>query len=240
MKTKISIIIPTYNEGLGILLFLEKIKKELRKLLDSYKPEIIVIDDNSPDGTSEIIQSRYTHNKYIKVYIRKRIRGLATAIGFGIKRAKGKIIIGMDADGNHDVKKIKILLNNIKENDLVVASRFVKPVLLKSLTSEFRHFGSFIFNLFLKLFLHFPIWDNTSGFYAIEKKNLERLGLKKIYYGYGDYHLRLVFFAKLKKYRIKEIPCVYPKRIAGISKSNFFIMFKNYLEEAFRLKFFFS
>ena len=81
-KKKISVIIPTYNEGLGILLFLEKLKEELKNLLDKYQPEIIVIDDDSPDGTARIIESRYTQNEDIKVYVRKKTRGLGKRLVF--------------------------------------------------------------------------------------------------------------------------------------------------------------
>ena len=78
--------------------------------------------------------------------------------------------------------------------------------------------------------------DNMSGFYAIKKEKLNLLPLKKIYYGYGEYHLRLVWYAKKMGFKIKEIPVFYPKRKFGKSKSNLFRMFFKYITVVIFLK----
>lgn len=78
--------------------------------------------------------------------------------------------------------------------------------------------------------------DNMSGFYAIRQEKLLKLPLKEIYRGYGEYHLRLVYSAKRKGFRIKEIPVFYNKRKYGKSKSNLPKMFFVYLVEALRLR----
>lgn len=233
---KISIIVPTYNEAQSVPILIEKIKKYF-KSLKKYSYEVIIIDDNSPDFTASIVENKYKNDKSIRVYLRKKEKGLGTAIGYGIKKAKGKVIIGIDADGNHDVKKIGPLLRQLDNYDLVVASRYLRKVILKNINNQLVYLGSFLFNLFIKFFLGFPIWDNTSGFYAIKKNKLKSLGINRIYYGYGDYHLRLVYFAKLKNLQIKEIPCIFPKRFAGESKSKLLTLFFSYLNEVIKLRF---
>ncbi|MDP2946555.1 MAG: glycosyltransferase [Nanoarchaeota archaeon] len=234
-KVLVSIILPTYNESKSIIVVIKKIKQIFKKLT-SYKLEIIIVDDNSGDKTGYLVQKEYKYDNLVKVFIRKAERGLGTAIGYGINKAQGSIIIGMDADGNHPVSILPIFLKELKTNDLVIASRFVRGGGVEEITDRIRHLGSFMFNLILKI-LGFPVWDNTSGFYGISKKKLISLKPKNIYFGYGDYHLRLVYFAKLKNFKIKEIPCVYGKRIAGESKSELFKMFFDYLKEGLRLKF---
>lgn len=225
----ISIIIPTYKECENLTPLILIIEEILLK--QSKRFEIIVIDDDSNDGIEEKIKR--LNSKNIKLFIRKKVRGLASAILFGIKKAKGEIMIGMDADFNHPPEKIIDLIEGLKTNDLVVASRFMKG---GGMEDKIRFIFTYIFNLFLKYVLGFPTMDNMSGFYAIRKEKLLQLPITKIYQGYGEYHLRLVYLAKKQGLRIKEIPVFYPKRKYGHSKTNFFKMFFRYLFVAFDLK----
>lgn len=232
---KVSVVIPTYNEAEGILVFIKKLKK-IFKSLEEYSYEFIIIDDDSPDGTADLVKNKYKKDKRIKLYVRKNIRELATAILYGIKKATGEIILGIDADGNHQPERIPALLKELKNYDLVTASRFIKGGGVEAATDIIRFCASFCLNFYLKV-VGFPTWDSASGFYGISLKKLKTLNLEKIYYGYGEYHLRLVYFAKLKNYSIKEVPYVYKKRIAGKSKSRLFKMFFDYLIEGTRLAF---
>jgi dolichol-phosphate mannosyltransferase len=221
---KISVIVPTYNESAGILAFLRRLKKVLNRLKKNYSSEIIIVDDNSPDETTKIIKEKYRNDNSVKVLIRKGGRNLGRAIGLGIQKAKGEIIVGMDGDGNHPPEKIPFLIKEMKNYDLIQASRFIKGGGIEKTTDCFRHLASLSLNSFFKI-LGFPIWDSTCGFYAVRKKKLKILNLKKIYYGYGEYHLRLVYYAQKNQFLIKEIPFIYKKRIAGMSKSNLVKMF---------------
>jgi dolichol-phosphate mannosyltransferase len=227
----ISIIIPTYNEKQNIIALLNEIKKRLV----GKNFEIIIVDDNSPDQTAQAIKTKFKKDKKIKVFVRKNERGLGTAILYGIKKSKGEIIIGMDADFNHPPQIIPNLIKNTKDADLVVTSRFIND---GGMADRKRYFFTFLFNLFLKYFLGFPVFDNTSGFYAIKKSKLYQLPLEEIYRGYGDYHLRLVWYARKLGLKIKEIPVFYPKRKYGNSKSNLIKMFFQYFIVAFKLRFF--
>lgn len=220
----ISIIIPTFNEKDNIVRLIILIKKVLRK--EKYSYEIIVVDDNSPDRTGEIIKTKYKKDKKIRIFIRKKQKGLATAILFGIRKAGGSIIVGMDADFNHPPRLIPSLVKKLTFVDLVVASRFVKG---GGMEEKWRYYPTYLFNLFLKYILGFPTMDNMSGFYAIKKKKLFTLPLDYIYHGYGEYHLRLVYLIKKDGYKVEEIPAFFKKREFGKSKTNLLTAFFKYL-----------
>lgn len=227
----ISIIIPTFNERKNIISLIKKINHCLVNFNNKY--EIIIVDDNSPDKTSLEIAKIYGRNKSIRLFVRKNERGLASAILYGIRKSKGNVIVGMDADFNHPPETIKKLFNELKNHDLVVASRFIKE---GGMEDKVRSVFTYTFNLFLKYILGFPTMDNMSGFYIVKKEILLKLPIEQIYLGYGEYHLRLVYLAKKQGLKIKEIPVFYPKRKYGKSKSNLLKMFFRYLFIAFKLK----
>ncbi len=223
----VSVILPTYNEKDAVVPHAKHISKVLSDA--GYRHEVIIVDDNSPDGTAEAV--RRIDNKNIKVIVRIKDRGLGLSIGRGVEEAKGNIIIGMDADGNHDPDDMPNMLKHLTgETKLVVASRFRGSGGMKG----WRMLPTFLFNAMFRLF-GLPIWDNTSGYYGVRKTDLEQLGLTRIYYGYGDYHLRLVFYAKAAGWKIEEVPTTYQARLGGISKSKLLNMALSYTKEAWRL-----
>lgn len=243
MKSKISplitVILPTYNEAQGIQLFLDKVLQYLKvwaiekRLKLAELAEIIVVDDNSPDGTAAKVREFSKTHPQVRLIVRTENPGLGLSILAGVKASLGKIIVGMDADNNHDPAQIQALVTQLATADLVVASRFIGA---GGMENQFRFYGTWLFNLLLRC-LGFPIWDNFSGFYAINKLNLLDLGLERIYYGYGDYHLRLVFYAKIYNLKILEIPTKYLPRLSGQSKSNLIKLAVKYFIEALRLQY---
>ena len=228
-KRDVSVIIPTYNEKENIIRLIER----LEEVLNTSDFEIVIVDDNSPDGTYKEIIRKFGKRKKIKALLRKNERGLGSAILHGINNSNSGIIIGMDADFNHPPELIPHMLEEIEGNDLVVASRFIKG---GGMEDKIRYFSTFIFNKFLKQILDFPTMDNMSGFYVIRKEELLKLPLEKVYKGYGEYHLRLVYLAKKSNLKIKEVPVFYKKRKYGNSKSNLPKMFFLYLKEAIKLR----
>ena len=231
-KKKISVVIPTFNEKgnasrlVSRLLYLGK-----KNLIDV---EVIVVDDDSQDKTGERLKSKFKSNRRVKVFIRKSERGLSSAILHGIKKTRGDIIVGMDADFNHDPDLLPTLVNNLQRSELAVASRLAKGGGMQDLS---RILPTYVFNSFLKWVLSFPTMDNMSGYYAIRRRHLFALPLKQIYRGYGEYHLRLLYLAKKAGLRIAEIPYYSPLRTRGKSKSKLVNMFFDYLKVAFRLYF---
>lgn len=227
----LSIIIPTYNERENIIRLIKTLRKNLEKSEEKY--EIIIVDDNSPDNSAKEIRKEFKNNKNIRLFLRKKERGLATAILFGIKRSRGGIIVGMDADFNHPPEKVRELVSSLTHYDLVVASRFIRGGGMEKKT---RYIFTFFFNWFLKNVLRFPTMDNMSGFYSIKKEAFLRLPIDRIYRGYGEYHLRLVYLANKYALKIKEIPVFYKKRKYGRSKSSLIKLFFQYLKVAFELR----
>ena len=226
-----SLIIPTYNEKENILRLIKELQKNLNSVKELY--EIIAVDDNSPDGTGAAAEKAFRKNKNIRIFVRKKDRGLATAIFFGINKSKGDVVVGMDADFNHPPELIPQLSGKLIDADMVVASRFING---GGMEEKGRYFFTYFFNLFLKYLLGFPTMDNMSGYYAIKKPALLKLPLGKIYRGYGEYHLRLVYLAQKIGLKIKEIPVFYSKRNYGQSKSNLIKLFFSYLWTALNLK----
>lgn len=223
----VSVILPTYNEADAIVKNVTHICRVLKKM----KFEVVVVDDNSPDGTAQAV--RELNNPKVRLIVRTTNRGLGLSIGRGIEEAKGNIIIGMDADGNHDPEDMPNILKHLTgDTKLVVASRFRGSGGMKG----WRMLPTFLFNAMFRLF-GLPIWDNTSGYYAVRKIDLVKLGLVRIYYGYGDYHLRLVFYAKQAGWQIEEVPTTYQVRLGGTSKSKLLKMAIEYTREAWRLRF---
>lgn len=229
---KLSIILPTFNERETILSTIIAIKKTLHQYTFPY--EIIISDDDSPDGTAKIIEeySKKNLDVPIKLIVRKRNHGLGLAIKDAISSATGSIIVAMDADGNHDPITIPFLLKHLRSNDLVVASRFVRS---GGMSNKFRYYPTKFVNIFFWM-LGMPVLDATSGYYACRKKGLQKLPIDSIYYGYGDYHLRLVWFAQVYNWRICEVPTIYGKRKGGNSKSRLLAMLFAYTAEVFRLR----
>ena len=228
--TNLSIILPTYNEKGNIIILVNKIIK----ILKNYKKkEIIIVDDSSPDSTYNIAKKKFSKKKFIKIFSRKNELGLGKAIGYGISKSKGHLIVVMDTDLTHNPKLIPKLINYSKEYDLVSGSRFAKG---GSMYSFFHYSCSLIFNFFLRILLNSKLKDNLGGYFCIKRRVLNKLNFKKIFYGYGEYYFRLIFFLIRNKSKIIEIPTHYGERNQGESKSNFFALLFKYSLEAVILK----
>ncbi len=225
----LSIVIPTYNEAENIALLLPL----LENYLHDYEYEIIVVDDRSEDGTGKVVSEYTTTHPHVKLLHHSGKRDLGRSILKGIHNSKGKIIIGMDGDGNHDPSVIPLLIRGINSADLIVASRFIAK---GGMSDTFRYYSSYLFNSLLKILFHYPITDNTSGYYAIKSSKLISLPVEDIYYGYGEYHLRLVYLAMRNKLKIKCVPVFYGKRIHGVSKSHFLKMIGSYFQTSINLQ----
>lgn len=231
-KSFISIILPTLNERENIKILIPQIVQTLTEHDYAYF-EIIMVDDNSSDNTYEEAVTLTKTYSQLKPFKRSHPDDLGKAILFGISKSKGEIIVGMDADGNHNPKILPNILEKLSKNDLVIASRFIDG---GGMSNQFRYYASYIFNKVLMLGYRFPTTDNTSGYYAIKKTLLNALKPSSIYFGYGDYHLRLVWKAAQMHAKITEVPLFYQERIYGQSKSRLISMTWNYLKVARKLK----
>ena len=184
MKT-ISIILPTYNEAGNIVKLINAIVVEVKKL--NLKPEIIVVDDNSPDNTHKVVKN--LDNSAVKLLVRKNKRGLATAILHGLKKSTGDYIVLMDTDFNHQPKDIKRLLKPLlnQKADLVIGSRYIKGGGMHiTEAGAFQFLASKYGSLLVsQVLLNLPVKESLSGFLVFNKKILKNLNLTQIFSGYG-------------------------------------------------------
>jgi len=230
---KISIILPTFNERDNIIDLIIKIQKNLDN--DQWDYEILVVDDNSPDGTASAVQDyRDKHGSEILCLVRKEERGLASAIKYGIQTAQGDIVVVMDTDFNHDPKMIPQMIKFLEYYDLVIGSRFVVG---GGMEERQRYYYSLLYNLFVRSILRLQVQDNLSGFFATRKEMIMCLNVDYIFRGYGEYFIRLLYLAHRKRYKILEVPVFYILRRHGQSKSSFFSMLVEYTKCVLDLRF---
>ncbi len=220
----ISIVLPTYNERGNIVDLIDAIETEVAPLMQSV--QIVVVDDNSPDGTADAVRQRATKpGSNIELYVRTGARGLASAIKYGIRQCRGDVVVVMDTDFNHSPKMIPQMVEFLKYYDLVIGSRFVMG---GGMEEEWRYKLSFLYNLLVRVIIRTQIQDNLSGFFAMRRDKLMALDLDRIFRGYGEYFIRLLYLAWRKNYRMLEVPVFYVLRRHGKSKSRFFHMLRDY------------
>jgi dolichol-phosphate mannosyltransferase len=220
----VSIILPTYNERDNIGDLIDAIETVLRPF--DWSVEVVVVDDNSPDGTAELVRTRLSKPGFgIVCYQRLDERGLATAIKHGIKHSTGDIIVVMDTDFNHDPEMIPQMVKFLEYYDMVIGSRFVMG---GGMEDRRRYYNSLFYNLFVRLVLRLQVQDNLSGFFAIRRERLKQLKLGSVFWGYGEYFIRLLYAARLSGYRMLEVPVFYILRRHGQSKSRFLVMLRDY------------
>ncbi|MBN2454041.1 polyprenol monophosphomannose synthase [Candidatus Woesearchaeota archaeon] len=230
-----SVILPTYNEEGNI----ERLIKAITGALKGTSYEIVVVDDDSKDGTPKIID-RYAKKGNVAALHRYGKRGIFSAIRDGIKVAKGKVVVIMDADFSHPPQLLPKLIAHSKNYDLVSGSRFCKGAGIKA--PFIRAFATWLFNSVIRFILGLRITDWTGGFHAIRKDAF--LNLRFRYpASWGEFDLELLYRSKRKKLSIKEVPFVYSFREEGSSKSaqgfGFFFGYAfKYGIRSLRLKFF--
>ena len=207
------IIIPTYNEKSNIKNLINNIFKYQKNF------DLLFVDDNSPDGTTNIIKKYQSKNKNIFLILRKKKSGIGAAHKIALKwgfKKKYKKIITMDADGTHNPKYIKKMLKKSSIAHLVITNRFLK----KNSLSDWNLIRVFITNLrhfIIKLLLGLP-YDASGAFrcYNTSKANINEIIQAKDN-GYSFFWESLFILYK-KKYLINEIPVILPNRYSGSSK----------------------
>lgn len=154
----ISVLTPVYNEKTTLRTSIDRIQKAL----DSYKFEIIIVDDNSPDGTGELADSISDDFSNISVLHRPKKLGLGTAYKDAFQFAKGDLIVSIDSDLSHDPSYLPKMLELTKNYDIVIGSRICRGGKIVG-RSFIRDLASYLTNFFITLVLLTPIRDWTSG-----------------------------------------------------------------------------
>jgi dolichol-phosphate mannosyltransferase len=212
----LSIILPTYNESKNINKLIPEIREEFPEA------EIIVVDDNSPDGTAKVAESLGA-----KVILRKNKEGIGAALIDGYNAASNDVIVSMDADCSIAVKDIHRLLEKLKYNDLVVGSKYSKGSQAKGFESKRQMILSYLGNKFFITLFQLPVDDVTLNFRAFTQKTLHKLKLDE---KTNVLLLQMLIEAKSKKIRIGQVPIIFSERNYGKSKTNLKILFPLYLK----------
>ena len=218
----VSVILPTYNESGNIE---EVITRITECMPDNYRYEIIIVDDDSPDGTFGIVDSGFRSNTDITAYLRTTDRGLAKSIRYGIERAKNELVLVMDTDLTHDPKEIPAMLHVSDFFDLVSGSRYCAG---GDMEDPGHYYLSLCFNWWLRLLLGTQVQDNLGGFFVARREIIMALPLDEIFYGYGDYYFRLIHYIQRSGGHIVEVPATYLERTKGQSKSNWLTILFRY------------
>jgi dolichol-phosphate mannosyltransferase len=216
------IITPTYNEEKNIESLIEQI------FLYSKESDILVIDDNSPDGTSKKVQELQKKYKNLYLEVRASKSGLGTAYIFGFKWAINNnynTVIQMDADLSHDPKEIPELLSDLKKNELVIGSRYIQGVSVVNWPIR-RLLLSYGANLYSRLITGMPINDGTGGYKAWSIKLLKKIDLDTIKSQGYSFQIEMNFRAWILNAKIKECPIIFVDRTIGESKMSRSIMFE--------------
>jgi dolichol-phosphate mannosyltransferase len=210
MPPEISIVVPTYNESENIGNLLQAVSKTL----ESYDYEIIIVDDNSPDGTAGIVRKIISGDNRIRLVVRSGKLGLGSAILEGFSMAGGNYLLMIDADLSHRPEDIKRLIDHRKEADILIGSRYIKGGRTICWSMK-RKIISRVAIVLVKLFFNLSVKDPVSGFALYKKETIERLNGKLRPMGYK---LLLEVLAKSPGVTVIEIPITFINRKTGKSK----------------------
>ncbi len=218
---KILIIIPTYNER-------ENIGAAIEKLFSLKLPglDVLVVDDNSPDGTALAVKEMQKTNNKIYLMERSGKLGLGTAYIKGFKFAiekKYDVVFEMDADLSHDPLEVPNFLEALKDADLVVGSRYLHGVNVINWPLT-RLIISTMANKYTRFITGIPINDCTSGFKCFRREVLEAIPLDEVKSNGYSFQIEMNFKAWKRGFKIKEISIIFYDRMVGTSKMSRKIM----------------
>ena len=211
---KYLVIIPTYNELENIFQIINNV------LLQSRYLHILVVDDNSPDKTYEVVEELASANNRIFLIKRAGKFGLGSAYVEGFKYAienKYDYIIQMDADFSHNPVVIPKFMEEIKEYDCVIGSRYISGINVVNWPLR-RLILSYFAAQYVKVITGMPIKDPTGGFKCIKSSVLKEINLDKIMSDGYSFQIEINYRIWLKKFKMKEIPIVFIDRRVGQSK----------------------
>ncbi|MCF8241116.1 MAG: polyprenol monophosphomannose synthase [Melioribacteraceae bacterium] len=211
---KTIVIIPTYNE-------LTNVQKIVHDLLELYPDfHILIVDDNSPDGTGKRVREMGEQDNRIQLIEREGKLGLGTAYVKGFQYAIKNdydIIVQMDADYSHDPNEIKTFLNMLRNCDVVIGSRYVSGVNVINWPMA-RLLLSWFANKYTKVITGLPLQDSTGGFKCFKKEVLQSIKLDRIGSNGYAFQIEMNFYAWKNGYKLCESPIIFTDRVEGDSK----------------------
>ena len=216
------IISPTYNES-------KNISTLVRTVFDR-NPDIhlLIVDDSSPDGTGQIVSDLQKHHSNLHLETRKVKDGLGKAYLFGFQWAlkrKYDTIIQMDADMSHHPKEVPLMIELLKNNDLVIGSRYINGISVVNWPLK-RLFLSYGASVYTRVITGMPIKDATGGFKAWKASTLSAIDLKGVRSSGYSFQIEMNFRTWRKGYKLVEHPIIFIDRTVGESKMSKSIMFE--------------
>ncbi|MCB2231256.1 polyprenol monophosphomannose synthase [bacterium] len=208
------IIFPTYNER-------ENIEKIVHAVLPlDARIHVLIVDDNSPDGTGELADKLARNQANVFVLHRDKKEGLGKAYIAGFKWAIAEgfdYIFEMDADFSHGPEYIRDFLREIQHHDLVIGSRYISGVNVINWPMS-RLLLSYYANVYTRLVTGLPLRDATGGFKCFRREVLEAINLDDVQSTGYSFQIEMSMRAWKKGFKIKEIPIIFVDRVAGSSK----------------------
>lgn len=211
---KALVVIPTYNEKEGI-------EAIIRAVLDQkLGVDILIVDDSSPDGTSDIVRSLQTSAPNLHLLQRSGKLGLGTAYVAGFKFAIDNgydAVFEMDADFSHDPLVLPQFLEKIRDHDFVLGSRYINGISVVNWPLS-RLMLSYFASYYTRIITGMPIKDPTGGFKCFRTSVLKQIDLDKVKSNGYSFQIEMNFKAWKKKFKYIEIPIIFVDRRAGHSK----------------------
>lgn len=220
---------PSYNER-------ENIGEAIHRIVSALGPslcEIIIVDDDSPDRTWEVVESIARGDPRVRLMRRIGKRGLASALADGTNAATGAIVTWLDCDLGIPPEDIQKLVDRLDAYDVAIGSRYLPGG--TDTRPKWRALCSYVFNVYTRLVLGPHIWDWTSGFAAARREVMRAVPLSDR--GFGEYFVEWVYGCVRRKFRIVEVPYRYGLRKAGVSKTdgNFLVFLRYGVHYALRV-----
>jgi dolichol-phosphate mannosyltransferase len=218
------VVIPTYNER-------ENLEELANKILQTETSlDILIVDDNSPDGTGDLADELSRKNgKRLFVLHRNKKQGLGRAYADGFRHALEKgyeLLLQMDADMSHDPCELPIFLDRIRGCDLVLGSRYLHGVSV--LHWDFKRLLLSKAGIaYAKFITGMPFTDLTSGYKCWRRKTLESIGIEKVFSNGYLFQIEMTYRAFRKQFDIAEIPIVFAERKSGKSKMEWKIIWES-------------
>lgn len=224
------VIIPTFNEADNIIILIEKIASLPVKF------DMMVVDDNSPDGTADLVENLIKSKSHEEMFARVRIhvfkrenkKGLGTAYLYGFRKALElgyEYMFEMDADLSHNPEDLKLLYYTCADEgyDMAIGSRYVSGVNVINWPIG-RVLLSYFASVYVRLVTGMPIQDPTAGFVCYKRKVLETIDLSRVrFIGYA-FQIEMKFTTWKYGFSIKEIPIIFTDRKRGESKMSIHIL----------------
>lgn len=224
-KAIVAIVIPTFNESENISVVVSHILA-----LNIPNTIIIIVDDSSPDGTSDVVKKLAAQpNVQIELLQRSRKMGLGTAYVAGFEKALGKnasYILQMDADLSHSPKYIPVMLEKLSRTDIVIGSRYISGGKVDQSWGIARKFLSTVGNTSIRVIGRLNVKDTTSGFKAFRSEVLNSLDLTDFRCKGFGFQVEMAHACQQLGYRVAEHPISFMNRGKGQSKMSFSIVFE--------------